>query len=92
MPEGSLGRAYLAFVESEKISPQGIREASKSEWCLEPADTELAFIQSRMRDTHDVWHAATGYRGDVLGEVGLLAFMLAQNGRPASRSLCLQPS
>jgi ubiquinone biosynthesis protein COQ4 len=27
LPEGSLGRAYLAFVEREKISPAGIREA-----------------------------------------------------------------
>ena len=31
-----------------------------------------------MRDTHDLWHAVTGYRGDVLGETALLAFSLAQ--------------
>ena len=31
-----------------------------------------------MRDTHDLWHAVTGYRGDVLGETALLAFTLAQ--------------
>src|SRR4051812_38237020 len=28
LPEGTLGRAYLAFVESEGISPEGIRDAS----------------------------------------------------------------
>ena len=28
LPEGSLGRAYLSFVESEGISPEGIRDAS----------------------------------------------------------------
>src|SRR4051794_38172923 len=28
LPDGSLGRAYLAFVESEGISAQGIRDAS----------------------------------------------------------------
>jgi ubiquinone biosynthesis protein COQ4 len=32
-----------------------------------------------MRDTHDLWHAATGFKGDVLGEASLLAFTLAQH-------------
>ncbi len=41
-------------------------------------DDEMAFVRDRMRDTHDVWHAATGYKGDVLGELGLLAFIVAQ--------------
>lgn len=78
MPEGSLGRAYLAFVESENISPQGIRDASDVERRAEGIDDEMAFVRDRMRDTHDVWHAATGYKGDVLGELGLLAFIIAQ--------------
>jgi ubiquinone biosynthesis protein COQ4 len=78
MPEGSLGRAYLAFVESEKISAEGIRKASETARSLAAIDRELAFIRERMRDTHDLWHAATGYRGDLLGEIGLLAFTVAQ--------------
>ena len=36
-------------------------------------------IHQRMRDTHDLWHAATGYKGDVVGELAVLAFTLAQN-------------
>ena len=36
-----------------------------------------------MRDTHDLWHAATGYKGDVLGELSLLAFTVAQNWNTA---------
>jgi len=83
MPDGSLGRAYLAFVESEKISAEGIRDASEIAQQLEPAEAEIAYIRDRMRDTHDLWHAATGYRGDVLGEVGLLAFTLAQRWNTA---------
>ena len=83
MPEGSLGRAYLAFVESEKISPQGIRKASEVARRFESIDQEVAFIRQRMRDTHDLWHAATGYRGDVLGEIGLLAFIVAQKWNTA---------
>ncbi|APR77565.1 Hypothetical protein A7982_02912 [Minicystis rosea] len=78
MPEGSLGRAYLAFVESENISAQGIRDASETGRRRAAIDEEITFIRERMRDTHDLWHAATGYRGDVLGEVGLLAFIVAQ--------------
>jgi ubiquinone biosynthesis protein COQ4 len=83
MPDGSLGREYLAFVEREKISPEGIRKASEVAELLSPADVELAFIRHRMRDTHDLWHAVTGYGGDVRGEIGLLAFSLAQHWHPA---------
>jgi ubiquinone biosynthesis protein COQ4 len=79
MPEGSLGRAYLAFVESEGISPEGIRDASEKGMTLRGGEEDYAYVHQRMRDTHDLWHAAVGYRGDVLGESALLAFALAQN-------------
>jgi ubiquinone biosynthesis protein COQ4 len=36
-----------------------------------------------MRDTHDLWHAAIGYHGDVLGETALLGFIFAQTRNPA---------
>jgi ubiquinone biosynthesis protein COQ4 len=77
LPDGSLGRAYLAFVESENISAEGIVKASEDRdgW----THPDIAFVMNRMRDTHDLWHAATGYKGDVLGELSLLAFTLAQN-------------
>jgi ubiquinone biosynthesis protein COQ4 len=78
LPEGSLGRAYLAFVESEGISPEGIRDASLRNQ-ERSVPVAFAYLHSRMRDTHDLWHAATGYRGDVRGELALLAFTLAQN-------------
>ncbi len=79
LPEGTLGRAYLAFVESEGVTAAGIVDASErgtSERARTPA---FAYVHQRMRDTHDLWHAATGYKGDVVGEAGLLAFYLAQN-------------
>ena len=78
LPEGSLGRAYLAFVESEGISPEGIRDASL---VTAPPSRfpDFDFIGRRMRDTHDLWHTVTGYKGDVLGELSLLAFNLAQH-------------
>lgn len=77
MPEGSVGRAYLAFVESEGISAEGIQKASEGR--VEPRSGDLGYLMQRMRDTHDLWHTVTGYKGDVLGELSLLAFTLAQN-------------
>ena len=84
LPEGSLGRAYLAFVERENISAQGIREAAAQG--MERASSmppPLDWTYARLRDTHDLWHAATGYSGDLLGETALLAFIFAQMGNPA---------
>ncbi len=84
LPEGTLGRAYLDFVERENISPQGIREAGAMGSTREgELPAPLDWISARMRDTHDLWHAATGYHGDVLGETALLAFTLAQTRNPA---------
>lgn len=83
MPEGSLARAYLAFVERENISAAGIRSAA-SEGMTHIADmpAPLDWMHARMRDTHDLWHAATGYSGDIAGELGLLGFILAQVANP----------
>ncbi|HEY6460302.1 MAG TPA: Coq4 family protein [Polyangiaceae bacterium] len=82
MPAGSLGRAYLAFVESEGISADGIKTASEGRVDV-AASRNMAFVHQRMRDTHDLWHAATGYKGDVIGELSLLAFTLAQHWNTA---------
>src|SRR5690606_20139001 len=43
---------------------------------------DLAYVRRRLRNTHDLWHAVTGYRGDLLGEVALLAFTFAQTRHP----------
>jgi ubiquinone biosynthesis protein COQ4 len=80
LPEGSLGRTYLAFVESENISPEGILAAdSEGRTGKHQLSVEQQYLHQRMRDTHDVWHAVTGYKGDVLGEAALLGFTLAQS-------------
>jgi len=83
LPEGSLGRAYLAFVESERISAAGIRAANVEGSIRERAlPAPLDYVHARMRDTHDLWHAVTGYQTDILGELGLLAFGFAQTRNP----------
>lgn len=83
LPEGSLGRTYLDFLESEGISAQGIRDAQARGYSgTKKLTPQQIFVSDRMRDTHDLWHAVTGYRGDVLGETALLAFILAQTKNP----------
>ncbi|MDP3277859.1 MAG: Coq4 family protein [Deltaproteobacteria bacterium] len=83
LPEGSLGRAYLRFVEHEGISAQGIRDASLNRENVKAFTEEQQWIRNRLRDTHDLWHAVTGYHGDVAGELALLAFTFAQEFNPS---------
>ena len=81
LPEGSFGRAYLDFVEREKISAEGIRAAA-DKGMQQTLPAHLDYVSARMRDTHDLWHVVTGYSGDVLGETALLAFVFAQTHNP----------
>jgi ubiquinone biosynthesis protein COQ4 len=80
LPEGSLGRAYLAFMDRGALTADGLVQASE---VMSPAlegDEVGEWISNRMRDTHDLWHVVTGYHGDLVGEVSLLAFTFAQTG------------
>jgi ubiquinone biosynthesis protein COQ4 len=79
MPEGSLGRAYLTFVEIEGISPAGLVDASDRAW-RHGESAELAWLRNWLRDTHDLWHTTLGYQGDLIGEAALLAFTHHQTG------------
>ncbi|MET0283998.1 MAG: Coq4 family protein [Polyangiales bacterium] len=83
MPHGSLAQAYLAFLDREGITAEGLVQASLDgrEKHLEP-DSELTYVTERIRDTHDLWHTVTGYQGDVVGEAALLAFNVAQLRNP----------
>jgi ubiquinone biosynthesis protein COQ4 len=83
LPAGSLGRAYLSFVESEGITAEGLVDASRVRDGSEILDPDLEYLRQRMRDTHDIWHAVTGYKGDLIGEASLLAFSFAQTKNPA---------
>jgi ubiquinone biosynthesis protein COQ4 len=79
LPEGSLGRAYLAFMEEEQLSAQGLVQASES-WEDDPMPPDIDLFRARMRELHDVSHVVTGYGRDPLGELCLLAFTYRQFG------------
>jgi len=73
----SLGRAYLAFVESQNLSADGLVDASEAgqeQW----DNPWIERYGKRLRDMHDLWHTLTRYGRDELGELCLLAFTYAQ--------------
>lgn len=80
LPEGSLGRAYLRFVQDAGLTADGLVQASTA---APPASDDVeGWIGDRLRDSHDVWHVVTGYRTDLIGESALLAFTFAQTHAP----------
>jgi ubiquinone biosynthesis protein COQ4 len=79
LPAGSLGRAYLGFVEAEGISAEGLAAAVEPvELELGELDAERKLFAERVRAMHDLWHVLTGYSRDLLGEMQLLAFSHVQ--------------
>ncbi len=84
LPEGSLGRAYLAFMEEADLTADGLVEASM-QGGAEARDgygVEATWFFDRLRDMHDLWHVLTGYGRDEAGEAANLAFTLGQLGNP----------
>jgi len=79
LPEGSLGRAYLTFMEAEDLSAQALVAASQS-WEQDPVPPDVELFRARMRELHDVSHVVTGYGRDPLGELCLLTFTYRQFG------------
>jgi ubiquinone biosynthesis protein COQ4 len=78
LPDGSLGRAYLAHVEANNISAEGLIEVSSQ--VMRGAEHPVAWFGRRTRDVHDLWHVLAGYGTDGLGEACLVAFSWPQTG------------
>lgn len=79
LPESSLGRAYLEFVQEQDFSAYGLAgESQKVADTLIEAAHPHAWYARRLRDIHDLWHVITGYEADALGEACLVAFSYSQ--------------
>ncbi|GAB3279802.1 Coq4 family protein [Parahaliea aestuarii] len=78
LPPGSLGQAYLQFVESQQLSADGLVAASDEAPRRRNLPAEEQWLGSRLRDIHDLQHVLTGYGRDELGELCLLSFMTGQ--------------
>ncbi|NUP05927.1 MAG: ubiquinone biosynthesis protein [Polyangiaceae bacterium] len=82
LPAGSVGRAYLAFMQRDDLSADFLVRASAQTPIGARPDDVGNYIEMRLRDTHDLWHVVTGYGGDLLGEAALLAFTFMQTYSP----------
>jgi ubiquinone biosynthesis protein Coq4 len=75
LPVGSVGREYARFLDTNGLTPDAIVPVE--------GEGEIAALRGHIRDAHDLWHVATGWGADLLGELGLQAFYLAQLRVPA---------
>lgn len=79
LPAGTVGRAYVDFMEREGLTAQGlVDESEKFRNKAQEYDDDLLLYGNRMRDTHDLFHVLTGYGRNTLGEASLLAFTYSQ--------------
>jgi len=85
LPQASVGRAYVDFMEREGLSAQGlVDEYAGFEEKITKYDDDMQWYGNRMRDTHDLLHILTGYGRDALGEATLLAFTHGQHDSPGA--------
>lgn len=77
LPPSTLGGAYMRYLDDNKLDPDLFKPP--------PGLPEVPrWIVTRIRQTHDVWHALTGYGPDVPGELALQAFTYGQLGMPSA--------
>ena len=87
MPDGSLGRAYLTYLERNGFTPSGliaVQDRVQASWeretDLPPLDPVRSWFRDRTILAHDLFHLLTDYGTDEMGEATLLAFSLGQLG------------
>ena len=79
LPEGSVGRAYVSFMEREGLTAQGLVDEAEKVHRDDEHDDVIGWYARRKRDTHDLFHVLSGYGRDALGEASLLAFTYGQS-------------
>ena len=80
LPEGTLGRGFAHQIDDHGFDPDYFRKIDIKD--------DKDYVMMRIRQTHDIWHVATGLDVDRVGEVALKAFELAQMRRPMSAVIC----
>jgi len=81
LPPDSLGSHYLAWTERQGTTAAELAqvvEAGRAGAGRDPRRGDPHFVETWMRDTHDLYHVVTGYDTDVLGEMCVAAFVAAQ--------------
>jgi ubiquinone biosynthesis protein COQ4 len=68
LSENTLGYLYAEHMLSNQIKPLQ----------TQPAENDYQFLGTHIAETHDIWHVVTGSKIDILGEIQLEAFYVAQ--------------
>ena len=89
LPEGSYGRTYLKFLETEGLSAEGLVDASQEGLDYRGLKADYALFAARMRDSHDLQHVLTGYGRNSLGELCVLTFHFRHTRNPGIGFLVL---
>lgn len=87
-PQGSFGATYLAFMEGEDLTPEGLLASAEEAGIDFKNPTQFEEYRRLFLHTsvmHDVWHVLTGYGRDALGELCNLAFSVTQTHNPGFR-------
>jgi ubiquinone biosynthesis protein Coq4 len=68
LPENTLGYAYADHLLSNGLKPLQAQEV----------ESDFHFLNAHITETHDIWHIVTGCNTNILGEIQLEAFYVAQ--------------
>lgn len=72
LPEGSFGRAYADHMRGHKLTPFQVSEG------FDPEMLRRNTFAARYAVTHDIFHVLLGFDMRLPGEMGVLAFAVAQ--------------
>ena len=81
LPEGSLGQSVGLLLADQGLKPLPDPEIPAG------ADGDDIDLQRRIRHTHDLWHAVTGFPPTLAGEAALNGFTCEQLRWPGSALL-----
>lgn len=76
MPCGSLGAGYAAFLDRHNFNPDDRTTVQFVD------DPDLAYVMTRYRQVHDLWHVIYALPPSLLGEVALKWLEVVQTGLP----------
>ncbi|MBE9248384.1 hypothetical protein IQ226_04065 [Dolichospermum sp. LEGE 00240] len=76
LPEGTLGHIYAKEMKARGFDPHFYKKV--------PVVDDISYMKMLWRTTHDIYHVVTGFETNVVGELGLQAFVLAQTPTPIS--------
>lgn len=88
LPEGSVGRTYLDFMEGGNLTADGLIDAAEEAGIDFRGETQFEDYRRlflHLDVSHDLWHVLTGYGRDALGELCNLAYTRTQTRNPGFR-------